>query len=462
MTAAEPDTHGSAPASPSQRRFPFIPNIFYGWWILAAGTATMAIVGATSNYGLALLFVPLTTEFGWSRTAAAGALSLGRLEGGLLGPLEGMLVDKLGPRRMMFIGLPLIATGMFALTHISDIAAFTGWDTLILFYCIWVFLIAMGNSIGIFSSVSAAVANWFVRRRGLALGIQASGLGFGAGIWTPVMGQVIENQGWRMATLVACFMVLIIGIPSALLMRHRPEQYGLLPDGDTVPQARTSEATSHGRSAPRSGVADEENFTLRQALKTRAFWVIACSASFRVLITAAVILHLAPLLRDMGWSTGEAAWAVSALAILGNVGRIGLGIMSDRFEKRKVYACALVTLGLGVSTLAFATETWHIVLFLLLYAPSYGGSATVVSAMRADYFGRRAYATIQGAMGPITTAGTITGPLFAAYMFDTTGTYRGAMLVFAACIALNLVLLQFLRQPHLDASNAPSALGVAS
>ena len=117
-------------AGPVRRKIPFLPNIFYGWWILIAGTAIMTVVGTTNTYGLSLFFIPLTTQFGWSRAALSGALSLARLESGLIGPLEGFLVDRFGPRKMMLLGVPLIAVGFYLLSRVADITAFTGWDAL--------------------------------------------------------------------------------------------------------------------------------------------------------------------------------------------------------------------------------------------------------------------------------------------------------------------------------------------
>lgn len=442
-----------------RRRIPFLPNIFYGWWVLAAGLATTTINGATNTYGLGLFFVPLATEFGWSRASVAAALSLARLEGGMLGPLEGFLVDRLGPRKMMLVGIPLIGLGFFLLSHLSDLVTLSQWDPLLLFYGVYVLGIALGASIGTGTTTSTAVANWFIRRRGMAMGILSSGVGFGAGIYTPILGHVIQNYGWRQAALIAAWLVLAVGIPAAFVIRHRPEQYGMLPDGDTAPQPnQPAEAAAHQRRP----TYVEENFTLRQALKTSAFWVIGFSFAMRIMVTTAVTLHLAPLIQDRGFTTSEAAWVLSALATLSIFGRIGLGTIGDRFERRKVYMWSLVPMAIGVTILAFSSELWHIALFLLLYAPCYGGSVTVISAMRGDYFGRRAFATIGGAMGPITTSGTVVGPLFAGYMFDVTGTYRTAMLIFAGFIGLNIFFLQLLKRPHLAEDAAQATTPTAS
>ena len=301
-------------------------------------------------------------------------------------------------------------------------------------------------------AANTAVANWFIRRRGTALGILSAGVGIGAGLWVPVIGMVLARTSWEQASVFAAFLVLIVGIPAAFVMRHRPEDYGYLPDGETAP-AEDATAANGERTQARPRFVEEE-FTVRQALSTPAFWVLAFSFAMRVMVTSAVTLHLVPLLSDMGRSPLEAAFALSAQAILSIIGRIGLGYIGDRFDKKVVYTAALLVLLVGVLVLAFATEVWQVGIFLVLYAPAYGGAAALMSALRGDYFGRRAFATIAGAMTPINTLGTISGPLFAGLVYDNTGSYQIAMFTFAAIVAVNLVLLQMLRRPHLKPGDA--------
>lgn len=176
-------------------------RIFYGWWILAAGFVANGVLGAATSYGTALFLVPLTTEFGWSRAAIATALALARLESGIAGPLEGVLVDRWGPRRVMLIGIPWAAAGFLLWAQISSLSAATGIDVLLVFYFVYVGMVAFGAGLGSSTASTAAVANWFVRRRGFALGILSSGHGLGAAIWVPVLGFLIQVHGWRWAVV---------------------------------------------------------------------------------------------------------------------------------------------------------------------------------------------------------------------------------------------------------------------
>ena len=157
----------------------------------------------------------------------------------MIGPLEGFLVDRFGPRKMMLLGVPLIAVGFYLLSRLEDITALTGWDALILFYTIYVLGITLGSSLGTGMAANTAVANWFIRRRGMALGILSAGVGIGAGLWVPVIGMVLARTSWEQASVFAAFLVLIVGIPAAFVMRHRPEDYGYLPDGETRTRGQT-------------------------------------------------------------------------------------------------------------------------------------------------------------------------------------------------------------------------------
>ena len=434
---------------PYQRRhIPFLPDIFFGWWILIAGVAIMMLVGTINTYGLGLFSIPLMAQFGWSRAQLSGGLSLSRLEGGLVGPIEGILVDRFGPRVMMFIGVPLIALGFYMLSRLEDLISFTGWDSLVLFYIIYVLFITLGGSLGTGTAANTAIANWFVRRRGMAIGIISSGIGWGAGLWVPVIGYVIEHYSWQQASYAATFAVLAIGLPAAAVMRHRPEKYGYLPDGDT-PESLAAEAARPPEQR-RYSAANEENFTLRQAIRTRAFWIMAFAFSIRVAITSAVTLHMVPLLQDLGYSLVVAAYVSSAQAILSNVGRIGIGSLGDGRNKKAIYIMCLCGLLVGVIAFAYATDIWQIALFLLLYGPAYGGMNTLAPSLRGEYFGRHHFGSIGGAMGPINTLGTVSGPLFAGFMWDRTGSYKTSMLIFAGLVVIDILLMSFLTHPHLS------------
>jgi MFS family permease len=240
---------------------------------------------------------------------------------------------------------------------------------------------------------------------------------------------------------------LLVGIPAAFVMRHRPEPYGWLPDGERLPADYPTQARSGARS--RATLSELPGFTLRQALATPAYWLLNGSVALRIMVTSSVIIHIAALMQDLGMSTTEAAGMLSALALMSVIGRLGMGWFGDRFGIRSVYLGSLLTLIAGLIIVAYARDTWQIWLFLVLFAPAYGGLASMTPAFRADLFGVRAFASIGGAMEPVIMLGSITGPFMAGYVFDLTGSYRVAMLIFAAASALNLILIWLLKPPKL-------------
>lgn len=438
------------------------PRIFFGWWIVAAGSVSSALLSATRSYGAGLFLVPLITEFGWSRAEVSAAFSLGRLEGGILGPAAGVMVDKFGPRTMMLVGVPITAVGFLLLAQLSPIAQLTALGPLIVFYLIWTVFIALGDSIGASDAISASVANWFRRRRALALGMLSIGVPVGGAIWTPALGWVIDNSGWRSAALIMGIAFLVVGIPAALVMRHRPEPYGYAPDGDPPTQDRDRPANTAAGSTGRrerspASVVDRPGFTLRQALATRAFWLLNGSIALRIMVTSSVIIHIVALMQDLGMSTTEAAGMLSALALMSIIGRLAMGWLGDRIGLRTVYMGSLVSLMAGLMIVAYAHEPWQIWLFMVLFAPAYGGLASMTPAFRADLFGVRAFASIGGAMEPVIMLGTITGPFLAGYVFDVTGSYRLAMIVFAIASAVNLALIATLRHPRTPVAVASEA-----
>ena len=229
----------------------------------------MTVVGTTNTYGLSLFFIPLTTQFGWSRAALSGALfpgplgeRLNRPAGGLPGgPLWASQDDALGRALDCSRLLSAVSPGRHHRLH--------RLGRPYSFYTIYVLGITLGSSLGTGMAANTAVANWFIRRRGTALGILSAGVGIGAGLWVPVIGMVLARTSWEQASVLRAFLVLIVGIPAAFVMRHRPEDYGYLPDGETAP-AEDATAANSERTPARPRVVEEE-FTVRQALSTPRF-----------------------------------------------------------------------------------------------------------------------------------------------------------------------------------------------
>ncbi len=408
--------------------------LWYGWWVLVISTAAITLESGALIFGFSVFFVPIVQEFGWSRAAAAAGSSLARLESGIFGPLEGFLIDRLGARRSMLVGIPIFGLGFILMSQMH---------TLIEFYAIYIICFSFAASLGFFNSCSAAVANWFIRRRSLALGIMSSGIGIGT-LLVPGVTWLINEHGWRNAAIVIGITTWIVGIPLALMMRHRPEDSGDHPDGDMPMNLALTESGIQSTAQP---ATKEVAISGRQAIRMPTFWILAFSFALRLMATAAVSLHMFPFMVDIGIPPELAGIMTTALGVLGIFGRLGYGWLGIHWGEKRTYAMGLISLLIGFLVLAFTTSIVGVIVSLVFYAPAYGGLATQMLVLRGRYFGRRSFATIGGFMAPVLTLGTITGPIYAGWLYDTSGSYRVAFMSFASLMLVALVLLWVLPRP---------------
>jgi MFS family permease len=421
-----------------------VQRVFYGWWVVAASMIVLSIGAGFYRLGFGIFFLPLAAEFDTSRAALSGAISIATVEGGMLGPVGGYLVDRYGPRRVMVIGVGIMGLGFLLMSMVSS---------LFMFYVVYLLLISLGTSIGILVPTLVAPANWFVKKRGLALGITTSGVGL-AGLFVPLLGWLVINLGWRPTAIVSGMFVLGVGLPVAMVMRHRPEQYGMLPDGRSAAPAAEAQKESPDSVPPLERVSAtqgneiEETYSMREALKTPAFWQLSVVFGLRQTIIGAIGLHQVPFLIGIGINPQMAATVLGMTAIASVVGRLGFGWLADRVPKRFVMAATIGLAALGALVLAHVTAWWHLIFFVMIYGVGWGGGATAMSIVRADYFGRRAFGTISGMMNMVQMFGLVLGPIFAGFVYDVTESYYLAFMTFGISGALAAVLMLFIRPPH--------------
>ena len=384
----------------------------------------MAMSSGINFHGFGNFIIPLSKEFGWSRTTVSAVFSLARLEAGFIGPVEGWAVDRLGPRKLMLVGIPVMGLGFIFLSQVSGL--FT-------FMLVYILGITLGNSLGMHVPASAAVANWFNRKRGLAFGIMWSGVGLG-GLLVPALGWAIDVYGWRDASVYVGIFVIIVGVPVAALMRHRPEQYGFLPDGQIIPQK-----TSNGKLGKNEDL--EVDFTAREALQTSSFWFLSLSIMARSLVTGGVGLHLVPYFVGLGASPIEAAAYAGSVGVISIPGRFGLSYLGDYFNRRYMMAISLLFMTLSIVLLATADSLSSSIPGLVAYSISQGGISVIPQSIIADYFGRKAFATISGFRSSIQMLGIIVGPVVSGLVYDRTGSYEWAFLGFAVASIVSMLLV---------------------
>ena len=394
-----------------------------------------------SYYGFSAFFPAIANEFGWSRTAISGAFSLSRIESGLLGPIEGYLIQRLGVRRMMIAGVALLSLGFILFSQVKSLPTF---------YLVIIFGIVLGSSLGFHMPVSFAVANWFRRKRGKAFGIFRSGPGL-AGLLVPLVGLLILNLGWRAAAVVAGFGMLALGFPLALIMRNRPQDHGLFPDGDPLNRDVTSSTESPQRTAFRTVLAPQDDgFTTRQALRTPAFWLISVAMMFTVMATSGVLIHFVVMLQDRGINVAIGSTLLGSVALMSIPGRLGFAWLSDYLNKRLVLAGLMAVLGVAIFFMSQVESLALFSVFTAVFAITYGGAISVIDPLRADYFGIRNFATIMGFMRLIQAIGHVVGPLLAGVIYDLTNSYTIALIIFAGCVSLGTLTMFLSKKPSLS------------
>jgi len=397
------------------------------WWLVIVGCITHAVNTGLSYFGMSAYFPSFEREFGWSRTAISGAFSLARIESGLLGPMEGYVTDRVGPQRMIFIGLFLCVGGFLALSLV---------DSLPMLYAVIVLGIVLGSSLGYNMPISVLIAKVFRERRSLAFGIFRMGPGI-SGPMVPLVGWMIGLWGWRTAAVISGCVLLAIGFPLACVIRkiYTQEEAGIV-------SLESSEANS--KDSPHSSI--DPQFTLKQALRHRSFWLLSVAMGMRHLVTEGVSVHFVILLVDRGWSTEAASTLLGISALIGAPARIGMGWLGDLLDKRRLVMGLLLALSVSVLLMGYTAQAFVFTTCMIIYSLAYGGLAALQEPIRADYFGTRAFATIQGMSRSVVTAGTFLGPIIAGFFYDVTKSYTLAFGVFAL-VSLMATLFMFFAKP---------------
>jgi len=399
------------------------PKIFYGWWIVGACFFVATAVGIIF-YGFTAIFEPIANEFGWSYAQISLAASLRGLEAGLLAPLIGVLVDRWGPRRLVFIGAVILGLGLILLSRVTSLG---------MFYGTFLF-IAIGTSTCASTVLMTAVANWFRSKVGIATGIVMCGYGF-SGLTILVIVKLIDMYEWRMAMVIIALGIWAIILPLSLLIRHKPEQYGYLPDG------KESSSLIPGE-GPSKKETDTVDMSTKQALKSRAFWHISLPLVFQNMMLSAVVTHVMPYLSSVDITRSVAGLVASAIPLISISGRLSFGWAGDKFEKRRVAAGGFTMVSLGMLCFGYVPTggTWLLVPFLILFGIGYGGMNTLRVTLVREYFGRSSFGTIHGISMGIMMLGTFVGAPLAGWVFDTWANYQPIWIGFAGLAIVAIII----------------------
>ena len=402
---------------------------FYGWKLVGLSFFILTLSSLVSFQGTGTFVVALERHFGWSRTVLSGAFALTRVQGAALGPIEGVLIDKFGPSRMVMAGFLVMGTGFVLFSLVQ-----TAWH----FYVAFV-VISLGAGLGGWLAMIAAVNNWFIKHRALALSIGMSGTHV-AGLLVPILALNIESFGFERVALGTGLLLIVIAIPAGLVVRNRPEEYGMVPDGEHQPTETEDGAEEVGETEPA--------FTAREALRTRAFWCIAIAHIASAVPIVTLSIHLVPKLTDIGLSLSMAGVVVATYTIVALPVQFLSGYLGDRFPKPPLIFFFLSLQAIALLVIAVTTNVAGAFLFAALFGVAFGGRMPLLFSIRGEYFGRKSFATIMGMSQLPSNFMMIGAPLFAGYMFDTTGSYFVPFSFFAAFTFLGAFLILFAKKPE--------------
>jgi MFS family permease len=413
-------------------------KIFYGWWIVLATNLICMIGYGTWLYSFGVFFKPMSAEFGWTRAMTAGAYSLRSIEGGIASPIVGWAVDKYGSRGVIMVGA-LVSGGAFTLMPLVN--------SLLGFYLVYGILLSAGLSAMLYLPAWTVIAKWFKRRLSLAMALLAVGAGFGGLICAPASAFLIEHYGWRSAFVVLGVVIWIVVLPLSLVVRNSPAEMGLAPDGDPLPEEKPRESDSP--SDPARSASDQStpgDYTLKQALRSSVFWIMALAFFFFGMAHSTVTVHTVPALTDAGIPVSKAAFSIGLLTLVSVIGRLSFGYLGDHVTKRYLFMIAYTLTGLGLLVLMNAKTMGMVYLFIFLFGVGFGGTVPLMPAIRAEYFGLGALGKIQGFMNPVMMFAGAVGPIFAGLVFDATGSYRISFLV-TGLLTFGAVIAMFFARP---------------
>lgn len=373
-------------------------------------------------------------EFGWSTTALALAFSLQRVESGLLGPIQGWLLERYGVRRIIRVGVILLGAGFIFLSRINSLTAF---------YLAFLVMAFGASLMGILSLMSVLV-KWFEKKRATALAFMQTGMSLG-GLAAPIVAWALLGFGWRQVAFASGVIILLVGWLISYVMLDDPERYGMRPDGAPVERHQDRKAERNTPAPPKA-----TSFTTKQALQTRSFWFLSLGHALAVMLVSSVLAHLVVHLNEgLDYTIPQAASIFALMTAFTIVGQLLGGLVGDRVDKRLMATGAMFGHATAMLALAYATSFIGVLYFAVAHGLAWGIRGPVMGALRADYFGTGSFPTIMGVSSMVVKFGAMGGPLIAGIFADAFGDYQLGFTVLAVLAASGSVFFFFATKPKL-------------
>ena len=381
-------------------------------------------------YGFTAFIGPIAATFGWSYAQILLAGSFRAIEGDIMNPFIGMLVDRWPARRLMFIGIGILGLGILSLSQATN---------LIMFYVSYL-IMGLGGSLSIFMVPQATVARWFKKNIGKASAIMFMGMGIG-GTLIPVITKMIDTFGWQNVLVILAIGIWVLGISLSFVFRTRPEEYGLLPDGaqrdSDGEEARQQEETMSG-------------LGVKEALKTRIFWQLGFAGMVQLGTIQAAIYHVMPYLDSLGVERTTASMIAMLMPLISLAGRLPFGWCADVFTTKYVGATSIFLLSAGLFIFSFidANSFPLMILYATIAGLSMGGMMPCRIALAREYFGVRRFGTIMGLLNVFTSTGVIVGAPLVGWVYDTSGSYGNIWLIYSGVTMLGVISLLTIPTMH--------------
>jgi len=408
--------------------------IFYGWWLVVITLVLNAGTGSPVFGGVGVWVDSLEVHFGWTRTQLSWAFSLGQLEGSIIGPVVGILVDRIGPRNVVMVGVAIIGVGF---------VLFSQTQSLPMFYLSYV-VIMLGASGGGWLPMMTVINNWFDKKRTMAMGLGGLGFSMGSFLLVPLLAWAVkpDNVGWQTTSFILGVLFILIAYPISRFVRNTPEEYGEIPDG------RASVENADEEASPIIGAIVDVGYSIRQILTMPVFWLISICHGLSTMLIGTMTVHLVLALKDQGISVQTGAWIWGTTLGFSGIAQIFGGYLGDKVPKN-IALCVFGCLqSVGVVLATFIDSLYLAPFFVLVYGLGFGARIPLGTAIRGEYFGRKSFGKVLGlSMTPMMLL-MMAGPLFAGWMHDRIGDYDLAFYILAVISLVGSLGFLFAKKPE--------------
>jgi MFS family permease len=408
-----------------------LSNLYYGWRMIGIVSALRILGGGLHQYGFTVFFLPVTQDLGLTRASTSLAFSLARAEGSLVAPLVGYLLDRYGPKPLMFTAALLAGIGYILFAAVNSYTTFL---------IVYLGVISLAFTAGFVHAPTVVANSWFIRLRARAMTVVSAAVPVGGAIITPLLAIAVRSFGWRWAAALAGALFLLLGLPLCLGIKRSPESIGMQPDGLPL------EPDKNGERAHDGTATHDPDVTAREAFRSPVFWNLICSMTCRSAAFTTVTTHFIPMMVWKGLSQTEASVLLAGFAIINLPIHFLLGWIADFVNKPKLVTICLFLGVVAVIPMLVSDSIWALWFFAGLYTVL-DASIPVFWAAVGDFFGRKSFGTIRGNMNLFYTWGSVLGPVIAGAVYDRTQSYALVFTGITLALVISTALTSLLIRP---------------